>query len=921
MPITLKTQEMKYKDPSSGEYIGFNSVAETTTQQQISAISSVATQKLNAINTAGTSNLNSLNTRAAEVEASLPTSGEMEDMIAVTFDYTSYYPEGKYVIYPETTGGVTTNKLYRLTAPHEQNVAWGNTSKSEIKLGDDVQTLKSAIKNKCDDNTNVTAEYNLVWLRNGSSSANSIDITFHDNKVLLDGTSSAATSVQISDDYILPAGDYVLTDGKTTHNTSFSINAFSVTGSTNVATTNDADAEGKTYFTLSQETKIRLYCYVWSGKTFDDFELTVSIAKLGIKSNKTLTQDIDDIHNLPNVAAGNNIIPLTTGTQTQGGLTIAVGENDVTINGSDASNRSFFITSAKSLPAGNYTIFEGKQTANDLVKILVFNTSTSASIADSLVSPRFTLESTTSVRLILYVTTGGSYSNYKMIPALVSLANLSNEQLSEAVGGFAGLDENASLRIAKTAYYPFIRDDKGLTDNNKLFRNAIKSVLLFGGDKDELYYFSQSYINSSALNPKGTYLSIRNSSKELCAYYKLTVPTAHQFLFFSEVNNSGICAIVEVDFTNIPDNYFANPYLLANVGYFTLASECIYNPESYVELNVPEKIHAVVGKESNIYWESAVKALNLDNYVVEVVGAGMNLGNRWSYVPQSAETTSVTIRVRDENYRVLAEKTIPVITKALAVSSAQTLKAIHIGDSMIDNEYHLAHLESDFTGSNITYTIEGTRPHSEGRGGWTSSEYILFASSGGVTNAFYNPAENVKKFDFSYYMENNPNIADPDIVFIFLGTNDIKGQTQFGTIQDAVRGTIGNIQFMIDSIHAYKSSIKVVVETPAIGAHDQWPYAMMYGNNSIKQSLHKYGIQNQVAMMYKAFDGRESENIYIIPTGTSLDNENGFPTRQISAAARLSAQLTVQADCYHPSSEGYYQFADCEFAFIRSLFN
>ena len=843
--------------------------------------------------------------------------------IAEEFDPTKAYHIHEHVYYQ--------GNLSVFTAEHAAG-AWNSSDVLLFKVGDELvnlwsaneteatlraaadSDLKSAITNKCDNNTNVTAEYNLVWLRNGSYSANSIDITFHDNKVLLDGTSSAATSVQISDDCILPAGDYVLTDGKTTHNTSFSVNVFSVTGGTNIATSNAADAEGKKYFTLTQETKVRLYCYVWSGKSFEDFELTVSIYKLGVKSNKSLTED-------PNVSAGSNIIPLSMGAQAQGGITVTVGKNDVTINGSDAANRSMFITSAADLPAGTYNIYDGKQSANDLVKIMVFNTSTSTSIADSLSKPKFTLESTTNVRLLLYITTGGSYTNYKLVPALVNVSNLSNPQISEIVSGLLGMNDAAGNKIVKTAFYPFIRNDNGLTDNNKLFRNAIKSVLLFGGDKDEQYYFSRSYINNSALNPKGTYLSIRNASKELCAYYKLTVPTAHQFLFFAEVNNSGICAIVEVDFTNIPDNYLSNPNLLTNIEYFTLAKECIYNAQSYVELELPDTIYAVVGMESNIYWESAVKAHNLDSYIVEVIGAGMNLGNRWSFVPQSAATTSVTIRVRDNNYRILAEKTVPVIAKALAVSSAQTLKAIHIGDSMIDNQYHLAHLESDFTGSNITYTIEGTRTYSEGRGGWTSSEYVLMASAGGVSNAFYNPEENVKKFDFSYYMENNPSIEDPDIVFIFLGTNDIKGQTQFGTVQEAVRGTIGNIQFMIDSIHTYNSSIKVVVETPAIGAHDQWPYAIMYGNNSIKQSLHKYGIQNLVAMMYKAFEGRESENIYVIPTGTSLDNENGFPTRQINAAARISAQLTVQADCYHPSSEGYYQFADCEFAFIRSLFN
>ena len=343
--------------------------------------------------------------------------------------------------------------------------------------------------------------------------------------------------------------------------------------------------------------------------------------------------------------------------------------------------------------------------------------------------------------------------------------------------------------------------------------------------------------------------------------------------------------------------------------------------EEIVSLEIPDTIYAVVGYETNIYWNAAVKCGNIKDYKVLVTGEGENVGNRWRYTPSATETFNISILVKNQSMRTVAKKTVSVVAKAKAVGTATTIKAIHIGDSMIDNQYHIPELIADFTGTNITYDTYGTENdgRDEGRGGWTSSMYLTTASDSGVVNAFYNPTS--ETFDFSYYMSQHSSIPTPDYVFIFLGTNDVKGTSTMDGLQYQAGGTSKNIETMIQSIKDYNSSIKVCVCAPAIGAEEQYPYGLYLGDNRIKQPLHRYGIQLQVETMMNKFCGRESEGIYFIPTGISLDNVNGFPTTEVPASARITTEITVQSDMYHPTSEGYHQFADAEFCFIRNQLN
>ena len=130
MSVTIKKSQLKYKNPDTGDYVGIDAIAEKKSSEMVSDITTIAQTKLNQINT-----------RATEVQASLPKSGEMEDMIADIFSESKAYKTGDYVI--QEINNV--NKLYRFKVNHAAG-AWDSNQVKEVKLTDDTTEIKSALE-------------------------------------------------------------------------------------------------------------------------------------------------------------------------------------------------------------------------------------------------------------------------------------------------------------------------------------------------------------------------------------------------------------------------------------------------------------------------------------------------------------------------------------------------------------------------------------------------------------------------------------------------------------------------------------------------------------------------------------------------------------------------------------------------------
>ena len=157
----------------------------------------------------------------------------------------------------------------------------------------------------------------------------------------------------------------------------------------------------------------------------------------------------------------------------------------------------------------------------------------------------------------------------------------------------------------------------------------------------------------------------------------------------------------------------------------------------------------------------------------------------------------------------------PTVVKALNLSDCSLLA---IGDSTIDQDHLTGKLLSYFAENNHTITLLGTLGSkdplnkNEGRAGWTTADYMTNSTKNGYTNPFWNPT--AEAFDFSYYMTQQQ-YSGVDFVVIQLGINDLYPSTPRYYKEEPNYSNIWtNMRVMIDSILAYNSGIKIIINLP-----------------------------------------------------------------------------------------------------------
>lgn len=139
MPITIQNNKLQIRN-AEGNYVSIDAVSDSTVAERIAEINATGATNVGTVNSAGAAQVNAINAKATEVTAQLASSGEMEDMVAQTFNTSTAYTAGTYVI--QTVNNV--NKLYRFNTDHAAG-AWNANEVTEIKLGNEVSDLKSAL--------------------------------------------------------------------------------------------------------------------------------------------------------------------------------------------------------------------------------------------------------------------------------------------------------------------------------------------------------------------------------------------------------------------------------------------------------------------------------------------------------------------------------------------------------------------------------------------------------------------------------------------------------------------------------------------------------------------------------------------------------------------------------------------------------
>ena len=160
--------------------------------------------------------------------------------------------------------------------------------------------------------------------------------------------------------------------------------------------------------------------------------------------------------------------------------------------------------------------------------------------------------------------------------------------------------------------------------------------------------------------------------------------------------------------------------------------------EELININLPDKIIAIVGDTLQLFYRGIIQAVNPYNYnIVVSCSKGKQYPRYWEYTPQLTDvgTTTLTITIKDENRNIINAKQCQLITKNVVKSPESKINVMCFGDSLTSAGIWCAEADRRLTGSggvpegkaftNIEFVgskKNGTTGYF-GVGGWTWSHY------------------------------------------------------------------------------------------------------------------------------------------------------------------------------------------------------
>jgi len=337
-------------------------------------------------------------------------------------------------------------------------------------------------------------------------------------------------------------------------------------------------------------------------------------------------------------------------------------------------------------------------------------------------------------------------------------------------------------------------------------------------------------------------------------------------------------------------------------------------PDLNNELVFPAHIPIVVGREYGIFFDNILRnrrsedlrnikfdilrryCNNYRDFVRITADQERNFSDRFSCAMYSNEINlNLSAFVARMNFHFVPAN----------AGSGRNIKCMFIGDSLTQYATYIAQLlnifdddvvscESIGTRSSTAYDADNTLRtiYHEGRGGWTASDYCTQASKSGVANPFYNPVS--QEFDFSYYMSQQ-SVANPDFVFIMLGTNDMSSDPA---------AVVAHYQMMVDSIKAFNSNIFVFVNM-CVPVY-KYAYAEYSG---IFRTLWADIIRGVLKTFGSAID---SSKKMALPCYLFFDPVNDFGTFG-NLGYLFNGDYRNVIDPVHPAPTGYYKMAETIF--------
>ena len=361
------------------------------------------------------------------------------------------------------------------------------------------------------------------------------------------------------------------------------------------------------------------------------------------------------------------------------------------------------------------------------------------------------------------------------------------------------------------------------------------------------------------------------------------------------------------------------------------------------KLLLPEKIYALAGFEINIYFQNVVTVINPANYAFDVsCEKGRCDQERWRWTPTDEELGEHKLKLSvwsDEG--LLAEAETTLIVSPRNAGAGKTLTILQIGASCMAAKGHGETLMERFSGPEnprlvmlgshapgYTPVVEGGAAN-EAYGGWTWRTFFEKESSSQLDNDGLHPKRpwdvpspflfdrnGKKEFDFQAYIDTVCHGVKPDVVYFELGVNAIflaKTDKEFeAKFQENV---LPFMTRMIESVKAVLPDAVIGVELIPKGSWSQDSFGKNYG---CLQSRRRWLI-NADLLSRKYIACAPEMGYLIIPEYHHADGTANYPVEEEPLFSGSSVTVKRPANALHACADGYGQWADCEYFFLKYL--
>lgn len=377
---------------------------------------------------------------------------------------------------------------------------------------------------------------------------------------------------------------------------------------------------------------------------------------------------------------------------------------------------------------------------------------------------------------------------------------------------------------------------------------------------------------------------------ETVRYIRITLPSA--------IDNWTELAVVKNIYNVVPyEEYGTNSKV-------QLKPEYIPEKKNTVLAFLPDEICCAVGRTIEIYNNQVCPTAEKYHFRW-VCDIGKPLGRKFSITGTEAliGDYDLILEIYDDEEACMYSKTSKL--KVVAGTIADNVSICPIGDSLTNGKYWLNEVQT-LSENKVSYV--GTRGNTEGvkhegRSGFTSKGYLT-AQTYDFENEGVHPFWNGTEFSWEYYKTNNG--INPTAVQIFLGTNDLFGNTTAETFTE-------NIKTMVDNIRSTDTNIPIfVVLTILVGSQNGLGKQQSTDGFTSYKGKYKYNLDCKfIGAMNLLYDTlKDYANLYFVPLTECHDNEYNFGAVETPVNPRASQTEYMPNEGIHPQQQGYEQMAD-----------